>query len=230
MLRLTWWLLKLILLLLILAGGLYLGAPFLLAGAGRYLVTTQPLTKADLMLVLSGEPYLCAPEAARLYHEGLASTILLTRAPHRRGLEELARAGIPFPDEQEISLRILEALHVPREAIRTIAERTDSMGAESGAVARFLNQHPARNLIVVTSKSHSTRAAKSLGAALAPGARVIMHPVPSDPFDPDRWWKDRTDTKQVFLEYGGLADYWRLRLWGGLMRHFASVPPPVTIR
>ncbi len=230
MLRLAWRLLKLILVLLILAGGLYLGGPFLLAGAGRYLVTSEPLTKADLILVFSGEPYLRVPEAARLYHDGMASTILLTNAPRVRGLEELVRAGIPFPDEQEIALRILDALRVPRGAIQTIAERTNNTEAESAMVARFLKQHPARTLIAVTSKSHSTRAAKFLTAALGPGVRVLMHPVPSDPFDPERWWKDRTDTKEVLHEYGGLADYWRLRLWGGLVGHFTSIPPPVTIR
>jgi uncharacterized SAM-binding protein YcdF (DUF218 family) len=230
MLRLAWRLLKLFLLLLILAGGLYVGGPFLLAAAGRYLVTTQPLTKADLVLVLSGEPYLRAPEAAKLYHEGLAPAILLTTPPRPRGLDDLLRAGIQFPDEREICLKILEALRVPRDAILTIAERSDSTGAEAGAVARFLKRHPARSLIVVTSKSHSTRARKILGAGLGSGVRLLMHPVPSDPFDPDRWWKDRMDTKEVLHEYEGLADYWCLRLWDGLVGYVTAVPPPVSVR
>jgi uncharacterized SAM-binding protein YcdF (DUF218 family) len=145
-------------------------------------------------------------------------------------LDDLLRAGIQFPDDQEISLKILEALRVPRHAILTIAEHADNTRAETETVARFLKKHPARTLIVVTSKSHSTRAEKILNASLGPGVRVLMDPVPSDPFRPDRWWKDRTDTKEVLHEYGGLADYWRLRLWAGLVGHFTSVPPPVTVR
>ncbi len=230
MLRLAWRFLKLFLVLLILSAGCYVGGPYLLAGAGRYLVTDQPLSKADLVLVLAGSSYLRVPEAAKLFHDGLAPAILLTTAPRPRGLDDLVRSGLQYPDDQELSIKILEALRVPRQAILTTSERADSTRAEAETVARFLKRHPARMLIVVTSKSHSTRAEKIFHAALDPGVRVLMHPVPSDPFRPDRWWKDRTDTKEVLHEYGGLADYWRLRLWGGLVGHFTSVPPPVTIR
>ena len=145
-------------------------------------------------------------------------------------MDDLVRSGIQYPDDQELALKILEALRVPRHAILTTPEQADSTRAEAETVARFLKRHPARTLILVTSKSHSTRAGKILNAVLDPRVRVLVHPVPSDPFRPDRWWKDRTDTKEVLHEYGGLADYWRLRLWGGLVGHFTAVPPPVTVR
>ncbi len=230
MLHLAWRLFKLFLVLLILSGCLYVGSPYLLAGAGRYLVTEQPLSKADLVLVLAGSPYLRLPEAAKLFREGLAPAILLTTPPRPRGLDDLARSGLQYPDEQELAFKILEALRVPRHAILTTPEQADSTKAEAETVARFLNRHPARTLIVVTSKSHSTRSGKILNAVLDPGVRVLVHPVPSDPFRPDQWWRDRTDTKEVLHEYGGLVDYWRLRLWAGLVGHFSSVPPPVTVR
>ena len=51
---------------LILGGGLYLGGPFLLTFAGRALIAQGPLVKADMALVLSGQPYLRVPEAARM--------------------------------------------------------------------------------------------------------------------------------------------------------------------
>ncbi len=230
MLRLIWRLLKLFLVLLILSGGLYFGGPYLLAGAGRYLVTEQPLGKADLVLVLTGSTYLRIPEAAKLFHEGLAPAILLTTGLRPRGLDDLVRSGLQYPDEQELAFKILEALRVPRQAILTISERADSTRTEAETVARFLKRHPTRTVIVVTSKSHSTRAGKILNAVLDPAVRVLVHPVPSDPFRPDRWWRDRMDTKEVLHEYGGLADYWRLRVWAGLVGHFSSVPPPVTVR
>lgn len=230
MVRLIWRLVRLLVVALVLGIGLYIGGPYLLAGVGRYLVTEQPLTKADLVLVLSGETYLRAPEAARLYHEGYAPRILLTNEIKPRGWDDLVRMGIRFPDDQEVGIRILEALRVPRKAILTIEERADSTRAEMQTVARFLKTHPVKVVIIVTSKSHTTRAYKIFSAGLGPGIRLIIHPVPNDPFDPARWWRNRQDAKEVLHEYQALADFWRLRLWNTVVREFATTPPPVTIR
>jgi uncharacterized SAM-binding protein YcdF (DUF218 family) len=145
-------------------------------------------------------------------------------------MADLIRVGLRFPDSQENALTILDGLRVPRTAILTIRERADSTRSEMQAVARFLMTHPARSLIIVTSKSHTTRAHKIFSTGLDPGIRLIMHPVPSDPFDPDRWWQDRADSKEVLHEYQALADFWRLRLWTMMVGRMTAVPPPVTVR
>ena len=230
MLRLIWRLCRLLLVVLILGLGLYFGSPYLLTAVGRYLIADQPLAKAELILVLSGEPYLRIPEAARLYHEGFAPAILLPHGLKERGTDDLLRVGIRVPDGQEISMKLLEDLRVPRKAILTIQEQSDSTQTEMLTVARFLKTHPSQSMIIVTSKAHTTRASKIFLAGLGPGIRLIMHPVGNDPFDPARWWQDRTDLKQVLFEYGGLADYWRRRLWGAVVGQVTTVPPPVTVR
>lgn len=230
MLRLIWRLSRLLAVVLVLTVGFYFGGPYLLAAGGQYLITQHPLAKADLILVLSGQPLLRVPEAARVYHEGFAPMILLTNELRERGMEELMRVGIRMPDYQERALTILEALRVPRSAILTIQERADSTWAEMQTVARFLKSHPMRTLIIVTSKSHTTRASKLFATGLGSGVRLIMHPVPNDPFDPARWWQDRTDAKEVLHEYQALADFWRLRLWGVVVGQVTAVPPPVAVR
>ncbi len=230
MLRLIWRLGQLLAVVLVLALGLYLGSPYLLTAIGRYLVTEHSLAKADLILVLGGETLLRAPEGARVYHEGYASRILLTNEPKGKGAEDLVRLGIRFPDNQETALTILEALRVPRSAILTIQERANSTRAEMQTVARFLKSHPAQRLIIVTSKSHTSRAYKIFSSGLGPGVHLMMHPVPNDPFDPSRWWRDREDTKEVLHEYEALIDYWRLRLWAAAVGQFTAAPAPVTVR
>jgi uncharacterized SAM-binding protein YcdF (DUF218 family) len=230
MLRLIWKLLRLLAVVLVLGLSFYVASPYLLTAVGRYLVTQHPLARADLVLVLSGQTLLRVPEAARIYHEGFAPKILLTNEPRPRGMEDLMRLGIRFPDSQENALSILEGLRVPRSAILTIEERTNSTRMEMQGVARFLKVHPVRTLIVVTSKSHTTRAHNIFVTGLGPGIRLIMHPVPSDPFDPTRWWQDRADSKEVLHEYQALADFWRLRLWGMMVGQVTAVPPPVTVR
>jgi uncharacterized SAM-binding protein YcdF (DUF218 family) len=230
MVRLIWRLGRLLAVTLVLVIGLYFGSPYLLTVVGRYLITEQPLAKANLVLVLSGQPLLRVPEGARIYHEGYAPKILLTRELRERGSEELLRLGIRFPDSQENALTILEALRVPRSAILTIQERADSTRSEMQTVARFLNTHPVKSMIIVTSKSHTTRAYKIFSTGLGPGVRLIMRSVPNDPFDPARWWHDRLDAKDVLHEYEALADFWRLRLWNALVGEFAAPPPAVTVR
>ncbi len=228
--RLIWRLGRLFVVTLVLVAGLYVGSPYLLAAVGRYVITEHPLDKADLVLVLGGQPVLRVPEGARVYHEGFAPKVLLTNEPKQRGSDDLLRAGIRVPDNQESAVRILEALRVPRTAILTIHERAESTQAEMETVARFLRSHPVQRLIIVTSKSHTTRSHKIFSTGLGPGVRLIMRPVPNDPFDPGRWWKNRTDAKEVLHEYQGLADYWRLRLWRGVVGQFTIPPPSVTVR
>jgi uncharacterized SAM-binding protein YcdF (DUF218 family) len=230
MLRLIWWLARLLAVVLILGIGFTFGGPYLLTAVGRYLVMEHPLAKADLVLVLSGQTLLRVPEGARIYHEGFAPKILLTSEPLPRGTEDLLKQGIRFPDSQGMAITILEALRVPRSAVLTLRERTNSTRAEMQAVAVFLKGHPVHSMIIVTSKSHTTRAHKIFSRGLGRGIRLIMRPVPGDPFDPARWWRDRQDAKDVLHEYQALLDFWRLGLWDAMTGWFAASPPAAVVR
>jgi uncharacterized SAM-binding protein YcdF (DUF218 family) len=229
-LRLIWRLFRLLLMLMLLGAGLYLGGPFLLRALGHYLITAHPLGKADLVVVLAGEPFLCAPEAARIYHEGLAPAILLTNRPRPRGQEDLLRLGMRYPDAQEISLELLAALRVPKQATHVLRERAESVREEMQAVSRFLAGRSVRTLIVITPKAHSTRVHKIFAAGLGLGTLLLMRPVPSDPFDPDRWWKNSEDVRQVLLEYEAFLEVWRMEIWGMTRGEASPVPPPVMVR
>ena len=229
MIRLLWRILRAVVTLLVLGGALYLGGPYLLTLAGRQLITQDPLVKADITLVLPGQPFLCVPEAARLYHEELAAKILLVNEPRPPGQEELLRLGIRYPDGLEISRQILKALRVPREAILTIPERPDSTQEEAELVVRFLSEQPVRGLIIVTTKAHTTRARRIFADRLGPKVGLAMHPAPADPFDPGSWWKDPTDFRQAVWEYGALLNLWSRRLWRTVTEEGAA-PPPVAVR
>jgi len=211
--RLLGRLLRLLLLLLVLALGLYFGSPLLFAAAGRYLVTTHPAQKADLAVVLAGEPFLRVPEAARLYHDGIVPAILLSSARRPPGLDDLRRIGLRYPDDEEIGLGLLEGLRVPREAVRLLEERVDGTRQEVQAVARFLNSRPARRIILVTSKSRTTRSHKVFRRGLPAEVDVAVHAPANDPFDPSRWWRTPSQVRQVAHEYLGLCDHWRRVLW-----------------
>jgi uncharacterized SAM-binding protein YcdF (DUF218 family) len=201
-----------------------------LAGAGRYLITQDTLVQADMAVVLPGAPFLAVPEAARIYHEGLAPKILLINEARPRGQDDLLRVGIRYPDALEVSLQLLAALRVPREAILTIPERSESTHAEAEMVSRVVAGRSLRTLIVVTTKAHSTRARKVFTARLGSKVGLVIHPVPADPFDPDRWWKERADARQAMWEYAALADLWRRSLWRTAVGDSGRTPPSVTVR
>jgi uncharacterized SAM-binding protein YcdF (DUF218 family) len=226
--RLLWKLLRLLLVIVILGLAVYFASPLVLAAAGRYLVTAHPPQKGDLAVVLAGQPFLRVPEAARLYHEGLVPAILLSVPPRPPGLDSLRRLGIRYPDEQETALGILEALRVPRRAVSVLDGHPEGVWAEMESVARFLKAHPARSLVVVTSKSRSTRSHRIFRDGL-PGIAVRAHPVPDDPFDPAAWWKRRTHVHQVVQEYLGLVDYLRLRFWTAVLG-WTGFPAAGTLR
>lgn len=226
--RLLWWLMRWLFFLGLLAAGLYFGGPYLLRGAGRYLVTADAPAKADLILVMAAQPFVCVPEAARLYHEGLAPRILLTNPPPEPGQEELLRLGLKFPNQQEVSRKLLEDLRVPPAAVLGLPGRTTTLPAEAQAVAGFLRARSERSLLVVTAKARSTRAHLLLRSALPSGFRVRMHPAPADPYDPGRWWTEPRDRRMAGEEYVGLLVLWAQRagefVWGG------SAPPPLSVR
>jgi uncharacterized SAM-binding protein YcdF (DUF218 family) len=215
---------------LVFGAGMYLGAPYLLAGAGRYLVTQDTLVRADLAVVLPGDLFLSVPEAARIYHEGLVPKILLINESRPRGQADLLRAGIRYPDALEVSLQLLAALRVPRQAILTIPDRAESLQAEADMVSRVVAGRSARTLIVITSKAHSRRARQVFVTRLGSKVGLVMHPVPGDPFDADRWWKQRMDAKQTVWEYAALLDWWRGTLWRKLVGAGETAPPPVEVR
>jgi len=183
-----------------------------------------------MVLVLSGQPFLRVPEAARIYHEGLVREILLLNEPKQPGQEDLRRLGIRYPDSLEVSLDLFQALRVPREAILTIPERADNTQTEALIVSRFLATRSVRTLIIVTSKAHSTRARKEFEATLGPQVGLVMRPVPADPFDPHSWWEDATDSSQTVLEYAALMGWWLRGLWHTVMGQPKEAPPLITVR
>jgi uncharacterized SAM-binding protein YcdF (DUF218 family) len=147
-----------------------------------------------------------------------------------RGQEDLLRVGIRYPDALEVSLQLLAALRVPRAAILTIPERAESTQAEAEMVFHVVAARSLRRLIIVTTKAHSTRARKVFTERLGGKVSLVMHPVPTDPFDPDRWWKERTDARQAMWEYAALADWWRRSLWRRVVGDSKTTPPSVTVR
>src|SRR5574337_1706928 len=142
---------------------LYVGHPFLLRAMGRYLITEDRLQKAGAIVVLAGDGGVARTlEAVRLYQDGYAPRIVLTHQRLLKGYEALARLGITAPEERDIQWMILKAMRIPATVVLQVSERADSTESEMAYLARLLKQHRIGTVILVTDRSHSTRASKIL--------------------------------------------------------------------
>lgn len=191
---------------------LVLAAVILLAGvvflffAGRWLVVEDPLEKAQAIAVLSGNMPLRAVEAAKLYREGYAPEIWLTRSTEPGAT--LEAMGIQYVGEEFYNLRVLMHEGVPADAIRVLEPPIVNTSDEVNAISAALVEEKGSTVIIVTTKAH-TRRVRTLWNRLAPGrGRMIVRAASDDPFQPARWWSNTRDALDVVRELLGLLNAW----------------------
>src|SRR5258708_9034136 len=183
-------------------------------GLGPWLVVEDPLVKAQAIVVLSGAMPLRAIEAAKLYHEGYAPEIWLTRSAEPG--ETLKEMGISFSGEDYYDKLVLIHEGVPADAIHVLGAPVVNTADEVKRVAATLKPGKDAAVILVTTKVH-TRRVRLLWRKLVPGhPRVIVRAASTDPFDPRRWWRTTSDALDVVREFLGL-----LNAWAGLPLHAA---------
>lgn len=180
----------------------------LMRAAGAYLVVADPLEAADVIVLLSGNPILVAPEAAKLFKEGWAPRIILVSEARPEGYDDLRRDGVRVPRDHEIAMSILEGYGVPKERVELLDEETAGTYPELQVIGRYVRWVGLRRVIAVCLKNHSRRVRAILRAAMHPWGRYVVHPVPGDPYRPDRWWWDRLSFRRVVLEYAKLINFW----------------------
>jgi uncharacterized SAM-binding protein YcdF (DUF218 family) len=186
-----------------------------LLGVGRWLVVEDSLEKAHAIAVLSGRMPVRALEAAKLYRQGYAPQIWLTRSEEPG--ETLNKMDIPFNGEEFYNTRVLVHEGVPVQAIHIMKTPIVNTADEMTVFAKQLQAENGRSIILVTSKVH-TRRTRTLWRKLA-GANspAIVRAATDDPFVPARWWATSGDALDVVREVLGL-----LNAWAGLPLHGAK--------
>lgn len=187
----------------------------LLGLCGQYLVTERALEPADAIVVLSGGVPERILEAVDVYKAGYAPRLILTRAEKPENLDLLRSFGVAAPEGYEINLHIARRLGVPDEAIVLLEPRVNSTYMELGVVRDYCLRQGLHSVIMVTSKSHTTRAYKIFHHLADGRIRVIPHASRYDTFDPTTWWTTRRTAKEVLFEYEKLVHYYLIVLTGG---------------
>jgi uncharacterized SAM-binding protein YcdF (DUF218 family) len=185
---------------------LILIAAVIFFGVGRWLVLESPLEKSQAIAVLSGGMPLRALEAARLFQQGYAPQIWLTRP--EQPAESLDPMGIPNSGEDYFNSRVLEHEGVPTGSIRLLEPRINNTADEMRAIAAQAVRENAACVIIVTTKAHTRRVARLWRQLTAGRTRALVRAAPTDSFDAAHWWRNTHDALDVVREVLGLLNAW----------------------
>ncbi|MCC6765476.1 MAG: YdcF family protein [Deltaproteobacteria bacterium] len=169
----------------------------------------------DAMVVSMATLRAAALEAARLHHDGISGRIVIARWRPEPLDEEMRRLAVPWLPPHELAAAMLEKSGVPAAAVELLDDSVDGLNTEIAAVAAWARRERPASLLYLTSRSHSRRASWLLRRLLPDGTRLLVHAPALDGFRPDAWWRSRTESREVAMEYlrwmntFGLRDFWR---------------------
>ena len=175
-------------------------------GIGRWLVIEDPLEKAQAIAVLSGRMPARAIEAAKLYREGYAPEIWLTRTV--QPAESLKQLGIQYVGEDFYNFRILVEEGVPPEAIRVLPTLIVNTADEMNVIGRELNAKKGASVIIVTTKAHTRRVRILWRRSEVTQGRAIVRAASDDSFESQHWWRTSSDALDVVREVLGILNAW----------------------
>ncbi|HET7321642.1 MAG TPA: YdcF family protein [Longimicrobiaceae bacterium] len=191
---------------LVLLLAVYLARVPLLIGVARAVSVQDSLRPADLIMVLGGDIHTRPARGAELYRSGLAPRLVLARVADMPD----TRAGF-YPNETDASVRYLRHLGVPDSALVVLRtpEGVTSTAEEAEALRRYLADHPAERIILVTDRYHTRRARWIFRRTLeGTGTRVLVTAAPNPTYDVDRWWKYEDGMVKYFDEYVKFLHSW----------------------
>jgi uncharacterized SAM-binding protein YcdF (DUF218 family) len=187
--------------LIVIVGIAALAGRLLMPYAAKQLMRSDPLQRADIIVVLGSSRYERTIEAGTLFREGWAPRILLMRPSDETRDSTRDRLGLHFPVFLDTQRDVLNQMHVPPSAVALSPTTQESTRDEAVAVADYARQNGFRRIIIVTSPYHTARAGQLCDRAAKGSFEIVVHPDRYEPAHPDRWWTFFPDRTDVVLEY-----------------------------
>ena len=172
---------------------LFFLSPFFLSLVGKLLIKSNPLSKADIIIVLAGEKGERVQYGVELYKQGYADKILLSGG-----------SIVVFPGGQKITWAGLMKdyairLGVPENAIIIQEESRDTI--EDALLSfKLLQDQNLSSALLVTSPYHSRRA-HLIFKQVFQDIEISSAPVVNSWYDAGLWWKSSAGRYQVAREY-----------------------------
>ena len=174
---------------------------------GKYLIVSDPIEKADAIVVLSGGEKDRLPEAAELFTEGYSDTVILTDTGYlSEGSESEAAV-----DPNVIKAYDLTQLGVPISNILITRDVVGSTLDEANSVLAIMQKQGFQSMIIVTDPYHSRRTKLVFGRIFQDsGITVRIQSVKDHWFTGAGWWMHPEGWKYLITEYAKLFAFWFL--------------------
>jgi len=202
MLRLSW------LVLVVVLVGCLIGAPFAASEAAHYLVVSDVMKPARAIVVLGGDLPFRALEAARGYELDWAEQVWVTQGAEFGSDAALKALKITRPAEHEYSQIVLRTRGVPASAIRVLPGPNLNTADELRTVIEHLKTVGEGPVVLVTSKPQARRVRVIWQKLGGDPYDAIVRFKEDDPFDPNGWWRNIDDAKNVAYEWAGILNAW----------------------
>jgi uncharacterized SAM-binding protein YcdF (DUF218 family) len=163
----------------------WLGREPLLRGAAYLWIVSDPVTRADAIVVLGGNFLVRPLVAADLYGRGLANKILVSQTV------DLQQASVAVsPTDAELSRAALLKLGVPPGAIESFGNANTNTREEAVAVRRWAERNAASKFIIPTEIFSARRVRWIFQRELSGSGVTIEVPSFEQPgYTRGEWWK-----------------------------------------
>ena len=183
-------------------------AGYAFVNVGRFLAAEDPLQRADAIFVFAGTLVERPLEAADLFQEGYAPSIVITRATAEQATFQLQRRGVRVPAAHDLTRGVLLEVGVPESALVTPTFVHDNTAEEARTLRQLALEHGWRRVILVSSKYHLRRLALAARRELrGTDVEVLARGSRYDAARPGRWWTQRRDIRWVAAELPKLLAY-----------------------
>ena len=183
-----------------LAAALLLGVthPVWLGWAGNFLIKTDPVEAADIVVALAGDGGgHRLLRAAELVEQGYAPRVLIPGPRQAYGVRE-SDLALEFARRKGLDLEVLEGF--PIDATSTLEELA--------FVDRELQRRGVKKALVVTSNFHTRRARNIYRLHASEAIQYIFVAADHPDFDPNSWWKTRDGKEVLVIEYIKTLNSW----------------------
>jgi hypothetical protein len=171
----------------------------LLRAMGRFLVATDQLQRADVIVLSVDSDGAGVLEATDLVHEHLADRVALFADPPDSVDREFLRRGVPYHNAAAVSVGQLHDLGI--DAVEVIPRVVTGTHDESRDLAAWCSRHGYHAVIFVSTLDHSRRTARILvRATRSSSLKLSVHGSRYSDFDPDAWWKSRGGVRIEIVE------------------------------
>ena len=182
--RYGWWLAPVFIVLAIAIA--WMARAAILRDVAELWVVSDPLDRADAIVVLGGRIDVRPFAAADLYRRGFAPRVLISNLPR-----DLLQTMQLWPGQTELTRQLLLKLGVPAEAIVEFGDGLTSTYEEARALLDWTRSSGARSVIIPTDLFPTRRVRWTFQHEVAStGVRVIVHAIQPRAYGLDDWWRD----------------------------------------